>query len=325
MKRNAADGLFTKPSTVIRLLQEEIPNMKRLHTALWLFITVFMLFQSTSLSAEENKPLPWSVLPRVAQLGENQQAAFLDVLKSEQNYGGCRESVYDCLTITKPDRTAVRIANFGAYLVAKGVPPRSLGRLVSERANFAGLETISTFNYEETPSMGNPEAKITVTEFAEFKCPYCLSLSPLLKRLVEESNGNVRFFFKHFPLKSHQGSALASQAAQAAHRQEKFWEMYDRLFSDMNRHGMEDLIRHASELGLDVEKFKSDLEDPALISIIERDKMEGIGANVTGVPTLFINGKNYYFRHDEAFLKDMINEEAERLGITPPYKEWRYQ
>ena len=101
--------------------------------------------------------------------------------------------------------------------------------------------------------------------------------------------------------------------------------MYDRLFGDMNRHGMEDLIRHASELGLDVEKFKSDLEDPALISIIERDKMEGIGANVTGVPTLFINGKNYYLRHDEAFLKDMINEEAERLGITPPYKEWRYQ
>jgi len=305
--------------------KEEILQMKRLHQALWLLITALMLFQGKALFAEENKPLPWNLLPRLAELGENQQAAFLDVLKSEQNYGKCKESVYDCLTMKNPDQTAVRITNFGAYLVSKGIPPRSLGRLVYDRATFAGLGTINTFNYKESPSMGDLEAKITITEFAEFKCLYCLALSPVLKTLVEESKGNVRFFFKHFPLKSHHGSALASQAAQAAYRQGKFWDMYDRLFSDMNRQGMEDLIRHASALGLDVERFKRDLEDPSLIGIIERDKMEGVSANVNGVPTLFINGKIYRFRHDEAFLKDMINEEAERLGITPPYQEWRYE
>jgi thiol-disulfide isomerase/thioredoxin len=299
--------------------------MKKFYQFLWLFIAVFMLVHGKAFGGYENKQLPWHLLPRLAQLGENQQAALLDVLKSEQNYGECKESIYDCLTIDKPDPKAVRITNFGAYLVSKGVPPRNLGRLVYDRATFAGLGTISAFTYEETPSKGNLEAKITITEFAEFKCPYCLALSPLLKNLVEESNGRVRLFFKHFPLKRNQGSALVSQAAQAAHRQGKFWEMYERLFSDMNRQGMEDLIRHASELGLDVERFKRDLEDPRLIGIIERDKMEGIRANVNGVPTLFINGKIYRFRHDEAFLKDMINEEAERLGISPPYKEWRYE
>jgi predicted DsbA family dithiol-disulfide isomerase len=299
--------------------------MKRLHQVLWLSITALMLFQGRALNAEESKPLPWNVLPRLAQLGENQQAVFLDVLKSEQNYGDCKESVYDCLTMEEPDRTAVRIANFGAYLVSRGVPPRNLGRLVYDRATFASLGTINTFNYDESPTMGNPEAKITVAEFAEFKCPYCAAIRPLLKELVEQSNGQVRFFFKHFPLKRNPGSALASRAAQAAHRQGKFWEMYERLFSDMNRQSMEDLLRHASELGLDMERFKPDIEDPALIRIVERDKMEGINANVTGVPTLFINGKIYLFRNDEAFLKDMINEEAERLGITPPYKEWMYR
>jgi thiol-disulfide isomerase/thioredoxin len=142
----------------------------------------------------------------------------------------------------KPDPTAVRIANFGAYLVSKGIPPRNLGRLVYDRATFAGLGTINSFNYKESPSMGNLEAKITITEFAEFKCPYCAAIRPLLKELVEQSNGQVRFFFKHFPLKSNPGSVLVSQAAQAAHRQGKFWEMYERLFSDMNRQGMEDLL-----------------------------------------------------------------------------------
>lgn len=299
--------------------------MRRWYQVLWIFVTSLMLFQAQALSAEENKPLPWNLLPRLAQLGESQQAAFMDVLKGEQNYGLCKDSIYNCLALQKPDRTAVRIANFGAFLVSKGVPPRSLGRFVYDRATFAGLGTINTFNYNESPSIGNLEAKITITEFAEFKCPYCLALSPVLKRLVEESKGSVRFFFKHFPLKSHHGSALASQASQAAHRQGKFWEMYERLFSDMNRQSMEDLLRHASELGLDVERFKRDLEDPSVIAIIERDKMEGVNANVTGVPTLFINGKIFLFRNDEAFLKDMINEEAERLGMTPPYQEWRYQ
>jgi predicted DsbA family dithiol-disulfide isomerase len=299
--------------------------MRKLHQVLWLFIAASMLFQGKAFSGNENKPLPWNLLPRLAQLGENPQAAFIDVLKSEQNYGDCRESIHDCLTKENPDRTAVRIANFGAYLVSRGVPPRNLGSLVYARAAFAGLGTTSTFSYDETPFKGNPEAGIILTEFAEFKCPYCVTLGPVLEKLVKESNGQVRLFFKHFPLKSHQGSALASQASQAAHRQGKFWEMYERLFSDMNRQGMEDLIGHASELGLDMERFKRDLEDPALTSIVERDKMEGVKANVKGTPTLFINGKMYLFRHDEAFLKDMINEEAERLGITPPYKEWSYE
>jgi protein-disulfide isomerase len=299
--------------------------MRRWYQVLWIFITSLMLFQAQALSAEENKPLPWSLLPRLAQLGESQQAAFMDVLKGEQNYGLCKDSIYNCLALQKPDRTAVRIANFGAFLVSKGVPPRQLGGFVHARAAFAGLGTINTFDYDETPSMGNPAARIILTEFAEFKCPHCAAISPLLRKLVEQSNGQVRFFFKHFPLKNNPGSVIVSQASQAAHRQGKFWEMYERLFSDMNRQGMEDLLRHASEIGLDLERFKSDLEDPTLIRIVERDKMEGVRANVNGVPTLFINGKIYHFRHDEEFLKDMINEEAERLGMTPPYQEWRYQ
>ena len=299
--------------------------MKRLHQVLWLFIAASMLFQGKALSAEENKPLPWNLLPRLSRLGENQQAALLDVLKSEQNYGDCKESVYDCLTMEKPDQVAVRIANFGAYMISKGVPPGNVWRLVNDRATFAGLGITGTFSYKETPTIGNPGAKIILTEFASFKCPYCVAFGSLLKNMVEKSNGQVRLFFKHFPLKSQHGSALASQAAQAAHRQGKFWEMYDRLFNDMNRQGMEHLIRHASELDLDVERFKRDLQDPALISIIERDMMEGIRANVKGTPTLFINGKIYHLIHNEAMLKDMINEEAERLGTTPPYKEWRYQ
>jgi protein-disulfide isomerase len=73
---------------------------------------------------------------------------------------------------------------------------------------------------------------------------------------------------------------------------------------------------------MDVDRFKADLEDPKIEDLIERDKMEGVRAKVTGTPTLFINGKMYPLRHDEDFLKDLINEEAERLGQEPPYQDW---
>jgi len=75
---------------------------------------------------------------------------------------------------------------------------------------------------------------------------------------------------------------------------------------------------------MDIGRFKTDLEDRKIEELIERDKMEGVRAKVTSTPTLFINGKMYNLRHDEDFLKDLINEEAERLGLEPPYQDWVY-
>jgi protein-disulfide isomerase len=87
---------------------------------------------------------------------------------------------------------------------------------------------------------------------------------------------------------------------------------------------MEDVLGYAQTLGLDLERFKRDLEDRAIEELVERDKMEGVRAKVTGTPTLFINGKMYHLRHDEEFLKDLINEESESLGLAAPYQEWVY-
>jgi predicted DsbA family dithiol-disulfide isomerase len=77
-----------------------------------------------------------------------------------------------------------------------------------------------------------------------------------------------------------------------------------------------------SQLGLDMKKFKKDLYDKSLLEEIEQDKIEGVRAGVDATPTIFINGKEYPLRHDEPFLKDILNEEAERIGIPHPFKDW---
>jgi protein-disulfide isomerase len=117
---------------------------------------------------------------------------------------------------------------------------------------------------------------------------------------------------------------LASTAASAAQRQGKFWEMAVLLYQDMNKNDENHVLDLASSLGLDMARFKKDLADPEVAKRIRADKVDGVRANVDATPTLFINGKVYNIRMDEAHLKDIINEEAERLGIAPPYKDWVY-
>ena len=297
--------------------------MKKYHRIILTLLLVFVCQPHTVFSAD-SASVPWSLLPRVTALDEGRKNELLNVLKTEPNYGQCKGTVFQCLSGDKPDKTAVRFANFGAYIVSKGVPAQSLGFLARERSKFINEPAGQVFTYTNSPSLGNEKAKIILTEFAEFKCTYCVALSPVLKKLVTDSNGRVRLFFKHFPLKNHPGTFFSSRAAQAAHRQGKFWAMYDLLYKDFNKQGMEDVLEYARALGMDIERYKKDLEDPTIEELVERDKMEGVRAKVVGTPTLFINGKIYNLRHDEDFLKDLINEEAERLGIEPPYQDWAY-
>lgn len=289
-----------------------------------LAISLFFLCLPSPALSQSLPSAAWALLPRVAALDENRKNELIDVLKTEPNYGKCKGTMYQCLATEKPDKTAVRFANFGAFLVSKGVPAKSLGFLAKERAKFMSQEPGETFTYSDSPLLGNEKAKITITEFAEFKCTYCVALSPVLKRLVADSNGRVRIFFKHFPLKNHPGTFFSSRAAQAAHRQGKFWDMYEMLYKDFSKQSMEDVLEYARALGMNVDQFRTDLEDRKIEELIERDKMEGVRAKVTGTPTLFINGKMYHLRHDEGFLKDLISEEAERLGMEPPYQDWAY-
>jgi protein-disulfide isomerase len=290
-----------------------------------LFLFLAMLATgSEAASSDDLSKLPWNLLPKVSKLNENQRSDLFEALKQEPGYGACKDTILSCLQKKNPDKSAVRNTNFCAHLLSLGIPPVHYGPFIRERGKFVNAQPVDFFTFDETPIMGNERAPITIVEFAEFQCPYCVTMGPVLKKLVEESNGSVRLLFKHFPLKSHAGSALASKASQAANRQGKFWEMYELLFRNMKQQEMEDLLRYAQEIGLDMERFKRDIEDSQLAQIIERDKMEGLRANMKGTPTLFINGKYYHLRHEEYFLKDILNEEAERLNIKPPYKEWAY-
>jgi len=97
--------------------------------------------------------------------------------------------------------------------------------------------------------------------------------------------------FKHLPLSFHQHAQGAAEAAEAAHQQGKFWEMHDKIFSQQRALSPEKYLEYASEIGLDVERFKKDMKSSVVQARIKGDVKEAGTLGVTGTPGFFINGR----------------------------------
>jgi protein-disulfide isomerase len=117
----------------------------------------------------------------------------------------------------------------------------------------------------------------------------------------------VKVVFRHFPLRSiHPHAQAASEAAEAAARQDRFWQMHDLLFANRRQLEAADLRRYAKEIGLDLERFESDLADPAIKARIKRDLRSGLQSGVDGTPSLFIEGRRYGGDRDLASLGEAL-------------------
>ena len=137
-----------------------------------------------------------------------------------------------------------------------------------------------------------PQGARLIVEYGDYECPYSRAAYRSIEQVETELNGGVRFAFRHFPLTEiHPHALAASQAAEAAALQGRFWEMHHLLFHRQKALGDEDLRRYASELGLNLGRFDRDRDGEAVLERIERDFRSGIeSGEVHGTPTLFIDG-----------------------------------
>jgi protein-disulfide isomerase len=108
--------------------------------------------------------------------------------------------------------------------------------------------------------------------------------------VLEKNNGKVKLVFKNFPLNTHQFARKAAVAALAAGKQGKFWEFQDRLFQNYNRLNDQVVKEQAQQLGLDIQKFEKDMNDPQILQVINEDMQDGTKAGVRGTPTIYVNG-----------------------------------
>jgi protein-disulfide isomerase len=143
---------------------------------------------------------------------------------------------------------------------------------------------------------GNPDAEVTLIEFADLECPACAAYSLDTKKLVEQFPNDIRFVFRHFPLVSvHKNATNAARATEAAGKQGQFWEMHDVLFerqSDWSEEGnpLDKFISYINELELDEGKFKSDYESEEVKKEVNDDLLSANQLRLNSTPTFFLNG-----------------------------------
>lgn len=143
--------------------------------------------------------------------------------------------------------------------------------------------------------LGPFEAPVTLVEYGEFECPHCgrahFELKPLRDRLEEL---DARFVFRHLARDEvHPFSVRAALTAEAAGRQGRFWEMHDHLFEHPHSLEYDDLKRHATEIGLDLDRFLEDVRDPRLLEVVQAQSDAALRNSVTSTPTFFLNDRRY--------------------------------
>ncbi|MDO8561121.1 MAG: DsbA family protein [bacterium] len=159
----------------------------------------------------------------------------------------------------------------------------------------------------KSPFLGNPEAPVTMVEFSDYQCPFCNQFfRGSEKQIVDKyvKTGKVKFVYRNFAFLG-QESQWASEAAECANEQGKFWEYHDHLFNyiwdnyyaknvngeNVGAFSKDNLNKFAADLGLDIQKFSFCLDSGKYAGAVKKETAEGRAAGVTGTPTTFINGK----------------------------------
>ncbi len=146
--------------------------------------------------------------------------------------------------------------------------------------------------------LGNPEkAKVIIYEYSDFECPACKAFYPIVKNLKEKYGDEIAVVYRHFPLiEIHPKALYASQAAESAGKQGKFWEMHDLLFSRQdewkNSQNFKELfMKYAQELNLDLKKFEEDYESQEVKNKILEERKEALSLGLNSTPSFFVNNR----------------------------------
>jgi protein-disulfide isomerase len=197
---------------------------------------------------------------------------------------------------------------------ASGSPPASQGSPVQQQAPVAqGIP-----GAEPAHVLGPANAPVRIEEFGDFECPPCGIFHPILQQMEQEFGDKLQVTFREFPLvPTHQHALAAASAAEAAGLQNKFWEMHDLLYDHQADWKKEFDVRpifegYAKQIGLDVERYKRDVNGDLVAQRIFQDGKRGHSLGVKGTPTVFLNGREVPFENLPAEKLRVVIQDALR-------------
>ncbi len=155
---------------------------------------------------------------------------------------------------------------------------------------------------------GNIKGTVTLVEYGDFQCPSCGEAYPIVKEILKLKGDILKLIYRNFPLYQIHSNALhAAYAAEAAGKQNKFWEMHDILLENQEDLEDKDLQQYAKDLSLDINQFTKDMKSDQIAKKVEDDINGGIESGVNGTPTFFINGMSFDKNYELDLLLEAID------------------
>ena len=187
----------------------------------------------------------------------------------------------DCPVALKLTQTLI------TYLQAGAGKKAAIAQLLKEVER---INTLVQIDNSRAPRRGPADAKVVVTEFSDFECPFCRRAVGPLEKL--QKHYGFALYYRFFPLKlAHPNAEGAARAAWAAQQQDKFWEMHDLMFANADGLDWESVKKLAVKAGVDMKKFLADFESPASKAAVDADVKAGDEAGLDGTPTFYVNGR----------------------------------
>ncbi len=224
----------------------------------------------------------------LSKLSESQRSTFFQIINSEPSACDKPHSLAKSLRDDDKCRDSLIAGQFVADYLQAGAPTSEVRTGLQEVTKSLKPRDIPV---EGRPVYGSENAPVTVIVFADFQCPHCKLEAPKLQKTIDQFRGRARLIFKHFPLNGHPRAKQAAIACEAALEQDKFWEMHNILFANQDRLEDGDILSYASQIGLDIDKFKAHYNDRKGKKVVEADKQHGEDAGVDGTPAVFVNGR----------------------------------
>ena len=144
---------------------------------------------------------------------------------------------------------------------------------------------------DDDPVRGPKDAPVQIIMFSDYQCPFCSKVEETMKQVREKYGDKVALVFRDFPLSFHNRAQKAAEAAGCAGEQGKFWEMHDKMFANQRALEPANLDTYATEIGLDMTKFKACLDSGQRAPEVAADMKAGQAVGVTGTPAAFVNGR----------------------------------
>lgn len=166
-------------------------------------------------------------------------------------------------------------------------------------------------NYPVDPARdhirGPDDAPVTLLSYGDFQCPFSRRAYFAIRDLERRSSVPFRFVFRNFPIHAkHPLAQGAAEAAEAAARQDRYWEMHGQLFRRQSALAPDDLRAHAEKVGLDLERFEADVAAAPTAARVDEDHRTGTESGVTGTPSFFVDGARYRGKYDAETLAGVL-------------------